>query len=254
MGIPVALHGFVGGGTSLNYDVVQYEPGSEPPESAEANTIVVFTDVDITGHIFSATEPENMANGEVWFATGTSSPVAFNALKKNGIEVYPMSAKQCVDGELVDVAAQIYQDGEWNELGTIVFDKANQTFTSIYNHLHIADDEKYSLIADSGDYVAMTVGAGSIVGRGWQWKTPYDFSEYSVLEVVGYSTSGSFGIALNLKKAGEASRVVEVASAGLNSLEQVHRLDISAISTTGYIGFYADKAGDTIYVKKVSLI
>lgn len=55
------------------------------------------------------------ANGTIWIETGNSSAVAFNALKKNGIMVYPLSAKQYVSGEWVDVTAKSYQGGEWVE-------------------------------------------------------------------------------------------------------------------------------------------
>jgi hypothetical protein len=39
--------------------------------------------------------------------------VAFNALKKNGIQVYLISAKQYVDGAWSPKAASIFQNGEW---------------------------------------------------------------------------------------------------------------------------------------------
>lgn len=55
------------------------------------------------------------ATGQVWISTGTSSTLAFNALKKNGIQVYPISAKQYVSGAWVDVEAKSYQGGEWVE-------------------------------------------------------------------------------------------------------------------------------------------
>ena len=53
--------------------------------------------------------------GMVWIKTGNSSPVEFNALKKNGIQVYPHSAKQYVGGTWVDKTAKTYLGGEWCE-------------------------------------------------------------------------------------------------------------------------------------------
>ena len=53
------------------------------------------------------------ATGQVWFPVGTSSPVEFNALKKNGITVYPLSAKQYVSGAWVDKTAKSYQNDAW---------------------------------------------------------------------------------------------------------------------------------------------
>ena len=54
-------------------------------------------------------------DGIVWIQTGTSSPVKFNALKKNGIQVYPLSAKQYVGGAWVAKTAKSYQSDAWKE-------------------------------------------------------------------------------------------------------------------------------------------
>lgn len=56
--------------------------------------------------------------GTVWITTGISSHVAFNALKKNSVQVYPLSAKQYISGAWVDKTAKSYQGGEWVELFT----------------------------------------------------------------------------------------------------------------------------------------
>lgn len=98
-----------GGGAALNFKVV----GNPQPETAKENTIWVNTDVPIGAWYFVATQPENLNEGDVWFPTGTSSSVEFNALKKNGIQVYPLSAKQMVSGSLVDVEAKTHRNGEW---------------------------------------------------------------------------------------------------------------------------------------------
>ena len=99
----------VGGGAGLNFKVI----GNPQPETAKDNTIWVDTDVRITGWNFNATQPETAEEGMVWFLTGTSSTAPFNALKKNGITVYPLSAKQYVSGAWVDKTAKSYQNGAW---------------------------------------------------------------------------------------------------------------------------------------------
>lgn len=103
--------GSSGGGTSLNFKVI----GNPQPETAKDNTIWVDTDAEITSWVFSATQPETAAEGMVWISTGTSSAVEFNALKKNGIMVYPIAAKQYVSGAWVDKTAKSYQNGKWVE-------------------------------------------------------------------------------------------------------------------------------------------
>ena len=54
--------------------------------------------------------------GDVWITTRASTPVQFNALKKNSIQLCPQSAKQYVGGEWVPKSAGIYQCSKWIEL------------------------------------------------------------------------------------------------------------------------------------------
>ena len=98
-----------GSGGGLNFKVVG---GTSTPASPKENTIWVNTSTAITSWVFSATQPAG-ATGRVWISIGTSSPAEFNALKKNGIKVYPMSAKQYVRGAWVDKTAKSYQNGAW---------------------------------------------------------------------------------------------------------------------------------------------
>lgn len=117
--------GNLGGGSGgLNFKVV----GNPQPANAKENTIWVNTDTPVAGYYFSATQPENMAEGEVWILTGTESDVAFNALKKNGIHVYPISSKQYVGGALVDKTVKSYQNGEWVDWwdGSTLYDNGDE--------------------------------------------------------------------------------------------------------------------------------
>jgi hypothetical protein len=108
--------GNLGGGASLNFNVKGYATeellmAATPKE----NTIGIITTTPITSWIFSATEPAEPVEGMAWIATGTSSTVEFGALKKNGIRVYPISAKQYVNGKWGAVNAYIYQGGVWSQ-------------------------------------------------------------------------------------------------------------------------------------------
>lgn len=100
-----------GGGAPLNFKVV----GNPQPTSPKENTIWINTDTAITDWIFSADQPA-AAVGRVWIKTGPASQTDFNAVKKNGIQVYPISARQYVSGTWQDKTAQIYQSGKWVNL------------------------------------------------------------------------------------------------------------------------------------------
>lgn len=95
---------------SLNFEIV----GNPQPENPEANTIWINTDTEITGWALTASEPD-LVDGFVWITVGDVSPVAFNALEENCLMVYPLSAKQCIDGAWVAVTAMSYQGGAWVE-------------------------------------------------------------------------------------------------------------------------------------------
>lgn len=110
------------GGTSLNFKVVG---GTSQPTSARENTIWVNTATDITSWEFSPAEPAKPAEGMVWISTGTSSGVAFNALRKNVLMAYPLAAKQYASGQWVDVTAMSYQDGEWHSWIRYLYDNGD---------------------------------------------------------------------------------------------------------------------------------
>lgn len=104
-----------GGGAGLNFDVkAYYSEEAMLSSAAKENTIGIVTSV-ISEWCFSATEPEYPTVNMVWIQTGASGQVAFNALKKNRVMVYPISAKQYVSGAWVDVTAKSFQNGAWQD-------------------------------------------------------------------------------------------------------------------------------------------
>ena len=109
MSIVVPMENF-GGGVPLNFKVV----GNPQPTNPKENTIWVNTDTKITSYHFSATQPSSPTAGMVWIPTAATSPVAFSAVKKNSLMVYPMSAKQYVSGKWVEKEVKIYQGSKWS--------------------------------------------------------------------------------------------------------------------------------------------
>lgn len=107
-----------GGGASLNFKVVG---GTTQPTSPKENTLWVNTSTAIPSWAFSATEPGSPVAGMVWFSTGATSSVAFNALRKNDIHVYPTVTKQYIGEQWVKKEAQAYQGGEWKRLRTYLY-------------------------------------------------------------------------------------------------------------------------------------
>lgn len=104
------LHGASGGAASLNFRIVG---GTSAPVSPTENTIWVNTSYEITSYVFASKTPESAQDGCVCIKTGAYSSAEFSLTKQNSIMVYPLLAKQYINGEFVDVEAKSYQGGEW---------------------------------------------------------------------------------------------------------------------------------------------
>ena len=74
----------------------------------------------ITSHVFSATQPENPVEGMVWFNVGLSCAAPINALKKNGLWIYPTACQQYINGAWTTRTAETYQGGVWVDWGLLL--------------------------------------------------------------------------------------------------------------------------------------
>lgn len=155
-----------GGGTALNFRVLAYATEEELLASTpNENTIGIISGTPITGWIFSATEPSPAEAGMVWISIGTTSAVEFNALKKNGIRVYPISAKQYVGGAWVSKNAKSYQASEWADWVTHLYNRGDDCYeiTTGYHKVCATngsltwgtDHAKFSCTGSSARYVSI---------------------------------------------------------------------------------------------------
>ena len=81
--------------------------------------------------MYLAEKYEASENGMVWIRTGDGGTAEFNALKKNGIQVSPVSAKQIVDGVWVDKTIKIYQGGAWAEFTKYIFKQGSGSLETL---------------------------------------------------------------------------------------------------------------------------
>lgn len=197
-----------GGGASLNFKVLAYDAEIELLAATPAeNTIGIITNTPITSWMFSAEEPSPAVPGMVWITISNSSPVAFNALKKNGVMIYPISAKQFIVDAWVDVPAKSYQA---DENGTL---KWNAWLVYLYNN---GDNESVSggwatIRGYSGAYTdtsapACTVNDDSIVFHNnksgniagfLKHNKPIDLTPYTKVHYSGNATCNSGTAKLN---------------------------------------------------------
>lgn len=233
------------GGTSLNFKVVI----NPQPESAKENTIWVNTDVPIPKWYFSATQPENMAEGEVWFLVGSSSSVAFNALKNNSLQVYPGSAKQYIGGALVDVTAKSWQNGVWVDWFLKIFESGKGALIPMksmqlsYSSCQITNDAIITTATHVNHLCAAACGT----------EEPIDLTPFSKLICEANCTSwveygapgiyvGTGGVSVDWGSLGVvAGKNLDVANARVK-----YELDISNINGEHYVVYWGS-ANTTIY-------
>lgn len=217
-----------GSGSELNFKVVG---GTTQPENPKENTIWVNTDTAITGWAFSATEPEIPVEGMVWISTGPSSTVAFNALKKNDLQVYPVSAKQYVSAAWVVVTAKTYQDGAWGGWLTTKYlvQDGNAKYAFSKN------DERASL-ATSGGYYVFSASDGGY----WGMWTSVDLTGYNALKTEGVfqlSNDGANNYTnLCVWPVGTSNPIWSNAVAKVALTTSGATLDVSSLTGTYYVG------------------
>lgn len=107
-------HGAGGGGSDLNFRVV----GSpEQPSVPRENDIWVITSDEIMTWVFDVSEPVAPVVGMVWIKVGIRSTAPMNALKRNGIQLYPVGVKQYDGSNWSDVVGKLWNGSEWITIG-----------------------------------------------------------------------------------------------------------------------------------------
>lgn len=233
--------GNLGGGSGgLNFRIVG---GTSEPSNPRENLIWVNTDVKITSWIFSANEPENPESGTVWISTGSSSTVEFNAIKKNGIQVYPLSAKQYIDGVWVDVEAKVYQNGKWVDLLYVYLisgSTLNTAFAGAWNQTTGQQGVGGSAQMTSEGLVVTANkgngGSGSVFRYGPDNKI--NFSDFNSIEFVVdiKSGSGKFAAIVTSEFAtGYNSANIAYVDTAISQANQTVSMDVSGVNGEYYL-------------------
>lgn len=225
------LHGN-GGGAGLNFAVKAYDTVDLLPSTARENTIAVITET-IANWVFAASAPESPADNDLWIEVGKTSDVAFNALKKNGLYVYPASCKKYLSGEWASVEAFIYYNGAWTQFSEIV------TIVNLYDA-----GEEYEAVTGGWTNTGWSDNVYGINASGiyasYMMVTGAYSNNYSKTSVVGTVNK------INLAKITKLYANIEVSNTGLVYLglcesRDVHELAASATqSTAGQYTFEVD--------------
>ena len=194
------------------------------------------------------------ATGQVWISTGTFSPVEFNALKKNGIQVYPLKAKQYVSGAWVDKTAKSYQGGKWADWWSgELFINGNQyeAFTGgwVRADFNNGGDDKTNtgtLTVEDTIYLSTSVGTYC---KSVRTSNKIDLTNWKTLKyIVTQYNKGEAAILV----ATQEGKVTNVSVATGSFVVGENSLDIKELTGEYYIGVYVRNAG-TVTIEKIYL-
>lgn len=199
--IPIEIQGIcndtIAGIDNLDFKIIG---GTIQPDTATENTIWVNTEHEITNYYFTSAQPEVLSEGEVWVCTGTLSAGAFNASKTGNLIVYPMSAKQMIEGVLTDVPAKTYQNGSWLDWSLYLYNSGDECISLTGGWVQEAYLYSSGITATTSpctfqkntDHIYLKkngVGKGNILYA----KNLIDISQYSTLYFDGVLNDGGNG-------------------------------------------------------------
>lgn len=176
------------------------------------------------------------ATGQVWIVTGTSIQMEFNALKKNGITVYPMTTKQYVNGAWVDKTTKIYQNGTWNtfELKRWIYNNGTES----YNMKTVKYTEQASIgvYTNNGNSFTITAeGKDTSIAR--VTEDAIDLTPFSRLQIKATKTGAQNNVS-NVFVMTKGATVPQLSSRALCAIGSgtSYVVDISAVNEPCQIG------------------
>ena len=228
-----------GSAPALNFKVVG---GAAAPDNPKENTIWVNTDIPITGRVLSVSEPSAPSVGMVWITTGTKSAVAFNALKKDTLMVYPTACKQFVNGAWNNVTAKSYIGGEWVDwLAYLFSESSGQQVPWVFK----AQNAKVSNVSEKNGTIVFEYSAvdNSYLAAGTE--DLEDLSGFTKvcfdLEVRSNYTSGGGEFVIGVTSAQVVSEYnndfIASEKPAADSVRKTIKVDVSGI-TSGYVSAY----------------
>lgn len=214
---------------ALTYEKTSGEAGV--PTDIPANFASAYAEVA------DSLVPTYDAYGMVWFGVDKYSATPFNALKKNCIQVFPVTAKQFVGGGWRKVHAEVYQDGIWKEPFVYLFfnGATNSNLTGGIN----------GTVSEGSLHFDATVNAS--YNNTYTTKSKVDLTNYKSVKALIRSTNTEKDVYFRLSVSDSAANGERFTSSSIvagkysygsfeNEVREV-ALDISSLSGTYYLGY-----------------
>lgn len=237
-----------GGGSDLNFKVIAVASESALPTTAAENTIAVITTTPITSYVFSSTAPTSPTEGMVWLVTGTASTVGFNAIKKNGLWVYPTGCQQYVSGVWAAKQIMVYLNGSWTRTDTWLL-KDGVINTEITGGFNFGNNAQFA----NG---LLKISYSGNQGGDYTSKSLIDLTNYSTLtarvkQTSRYATIYGFKLGID-KLASNIASMNPTVGAQVQDVTADYidvKVDISDITGAYYVGAAGVCTADTVSIR-----
>lgn len=217
------------------------------PAAPKENTIWVNTDTTITSWVFAPEAPTNPEGGMIFFKTDKTSPVGFNALRKNEITVLPTSAQQYIGGQWKNMEAHAYIGGTWVQFSwtRVYLYKPGQkeVFSAVgWRAFNVfgCNAKQPDLWHNDANVTANIGGSGGETGVVYLNK-PIDLSNFKTIHAsvklnnTAVSTANIIGVWKSIGQGFYTEN--KIASKGLNPGANDVDVDVSNLNGEYYIGF-----------------
>lgn len=228
-----------------------------PSNAAYARFSMCIKEERVDNHkILATVDDGSIEDGTVFVTIGTSSKIEFNALKKNCVMVYPLSAMQYIDGAWDDVPAQSYQNGEWVDWWRGELYLAGNEYESITGGWAMSDNwyeayyptEGFTLTKESESMTFESHMVDNVSYAKGFLRTNKKIDLKDVNSVILVTESVALDntlrpIKLCVKSTDNAKNEDVVASTDLkvSSTEQTFTLDVSTLNDSYYVGIETGK-------------
>jgi hypothetical protein len=199
------------------------------------------------------TSVKDVENGSAWVSSDDLGSIRFNALKKNGIIICPSSVSQVEDGKIVEKQSYIYQNGEWVELITWLYNNGKEKYT-----LKLTEQYPSGVSFVNGDdFITVSINKADVSNRvqGVYVELPemIDLTPYTTMKCVASKDTLSVGnLLLGVTKGtaeGEDFISAMLASANMKwdtvDTDTVCSLDVSNINEKAYPAVRMYTSGNT---------
>lgn len=230
-----------GAGGSLNYKIT-----NTLSDTAAENTIYVNTTIAIKQAYFQVSAPtENLSTGDVWFATGTRSPVAMNVVKKGGVYLYPSACQQWNGSAWVSCTAKTFLNGAWVDWQQYLYNEG-QIYTDLAGSIK-SQGWGQSQYNDNGNALTVSQGSSALtiaqnstsnqVGLAYFTKE-IDLTPFSILHFDGTVTGGTYQLKAQLISGAPTSYSATTSTVASYDISTTD-CDISSINQSVLIGISA---------------